>query len=225
MSTSDIVFLFDVDNTLLDNDRFQHELGEYLRNSHGDRTYDRYWALFEEIRSELGYADYLGAIERCRLEHPHQPRILQAASWLLGYPFADCLYPNALAAVRHMRQWGPVVILSDGDAIFQPHKIERSGLWRAFDGQVLIYIHKEKELQDVERWHPAKRYVLIDDKLRVLDAVKNIWGERVTTIFPRQGRYALDAAALAALRPADIAIDNVGDLTQYDLEALRRGRE
>jgi FMN phosphatase YigB (HAD superfamily) len=225
MSTAaaDIVFLFDVDNTLLDNDRFQDELREFLLNSYGDRACDRYWTLFEELRLELGYADYLGALERYRLEYPHEPKILKAANWLLGYPFANRLYPDALTAVRHVGQWGPVVILSDGDAIFQPHKIDRSGLWRAFDGRVLIYVHKEKELEDVERWHPAKRYVLIDDKLRVLDAVKSVWGDRVATVFPRQGHYAIDAAALTDLSPADMAIDHIGDLVRYDLQALTRG--
>jgi hypothetical protein len=218
----DIVFLFDVDNTLLDNDCIQNELREHLRQSYGDRACDRYWAHFEDLRGELGYADYLGALERYRLEELHDPQLLRMSSWLVDYPFADRLYSESLEAVKHAQQWGPCVILSDGDAVFQPRKIERSGLWRAFDGRVLIYVHKEQELDDVERWFPAKRYVLIDDKLRILDAVKKRWKDRVTTVFPKQGHYAHDAAALAGLRAADIEIERIGDLTKYDLSTSKR---
>jgi FMN phosphatase YigB (HAD superfamily) len=220
-ATADIVFLFDVDNTLLDNDHFQEELREQLRLSYGDGARERYWAAFEELRDESGYADYLGALQRYRLEEPHDPRILRMANWLLDYPFADRLYPGALEAMRHARQWGPAVILSDGDAVFQPRKIDRSGLWRAADGNVLIYIHKEKELDAVERWRPAKHYVLIDDKLPILDAVKRVWGDRVTTVLARQGSYALDAATQADLPPPDITIDRIGDLVEYDLPTLK----
>jgi hypothetical protein len=219
---ANIVFLFDVDNTLLDNDRIQEGLSEHLRQSFGDEARDRYWAIFEELRIGLGYADYLGALERYRLEDLHDPRILRMANWMVDYPFADRLYPGALDTVRYVRQWGPVVILSDGDAVFQPRKVERSGLWQAFDGHILIYVHKENELDDVERWYPAKHYVLIDDKLRILDAIKRIWGDRVTTVFPKQGHYAFDAAALAGLPRADIEIERVSDLMKYDLSALKR---
>lgn len=221
-TVEDIVFLFDVDNTLLDNDRIQDELREHLRQTYGDRACNRYWTNFEDLRSKLGYADYLGALERYRLEELHDPQILRMGSWLVDYPFADRLYSKALEAVKHAQQWGPTVILSDGDAVFQPRKIERSGLWRAVDGRVLIYVHKEQELDDVERWFPAKRYVVIDDKLRILDAVKKRWNDRVTTVSPRQGHYAHDAAALAGLRSADIEIEHIGDLTQYDLSTLMR---
>ena len=221
-AVEDIVFLFDVDNTLLDNDRIQDELRQHLRQTYGDRACDRYWNNFEDLRSELGYADYLGALERYRLEELHDPQILRMGGWLMDYPFADRLYSEALAAVKHAQQWGPSVILSDGDAVFQPRKIERSGLWRAFDGRVLIYVHKEQELDDVERWFPAKRYVLIDDKLRILDAVKKLWKDRVTTVFARQGHYAHDVAALAGLLSADIEIEHIGDLTKYDLSTLKR---
>jgi FMN phosphatase YigB (HAD superfamily) len=217
-----IVFLFDVDNTLLDNDRFQDELRAHLQRSLGAPACETYWTAFEGLRNELGYADYLGAAERIRSEFPHDPRILRLATWMLDFPFADLLYPDASNVVRHVRQWGPAAILSDGDAVFQPRKIDRSGLWRAVEGHVLIYIHKEQELAEVERLRPAKRYVLVDDKLRILDAVKKIWGDRVTTIFPKQGHYALDAATLAEFPPADIAIDCIGDLMQLDLSAVIR---
>jgi FMN phosphatase YigB (HAD superfamily) len=220
--TADIVFLVDVDNTLFDNDRFQQELREHLQSAYGDHANEAYWAAFDKLRSELGYVDYLGALQLYRLEEPHDPAILRLAHWLLEYPFAAHLYPGALEAVRHIRRWGPVVILSDGDAVFQPNKIDRSGLGHAFDGNVLIYVHKEKERDAIERAYPAGHYVLIDDKLTILDAVKRGWGERVTTVFPRQGRYALEAAARTDLLPADIAIDAIGDLTKYDLASLKR---
>jgi FMN phosphatase YigB (HAD superfamily) len=164
----DIVFLFDVDNTLLDNDAVQDDLRAHLAKDFGEKAERRYWELFEELRGELGYADYLGALERDRVEDMHEPRLLRMSSWLVDYPFADRLYPQAVAAVRHVRQWGRPVVLSDGDAVFQPRKIERSGLWKAFNNDILIYVHKEEELDDVERLYPARRYVLIDDKLRIL---------------------------------------------------------
>jgi hypothetical protein len=211
---ADYVFLFDVDNTLLDNDRIQADLSAHLASAHGVAVCDRYWAIFEQLRAEMGFADYLGALERYRLEALHDPRILRVANWLVDYPFADRFYPGALDAVRYVRRWGAPVILSDGDAVFQPRKIERSGLWREFDDKVLIYIHKEQELDDVEHWSPAERYVLVDDKLRILTAVKRAWGERVTTVFVKQGHYAHDSAALAGLPPADVEIERIADLPQ-----------
>jgi hypothetical protein len=221
--SSDIVFLFDVDNTLLDNDKVQSDLRDYLETNFGAEARDRYWQLFEELRSELGYTDYLGALERYRVEQLHNPRVLRLANWLVDYPFKDRLYPGALDAVRHAAKFGLPVILSDGDAVFQPRKVERSGLWRTFNDRVLIYIHKEEELDDVERWHPATRYVLIDDKLRILSAVKRLWGDRVTTVFPRQGRYAHDPLEIAAHPPADITIEQIGDFTRHDWSALPPG--
>jgi FMN phosphatase YigB (HAD superfamily) len=220
--THDVVFLFDVDNTLLDNDRVQADLRDHLTYDFGIVARDRYWTLFEELRSELGYADYLGALERYRLEAMHDPRVLRMANWLIDYPFADRLYPSALDVVRHIQNWGPAVILSDGDAVFQPRKVERAGLWNAFGGRVLIYIHKEEELDDVERLFPAKRYVMIDDKLRILGAIRKIWGERVTTVFPKQGHYATDPEILANNPPADIEVDRIGDLLGFGLPIFLR---
>jgi FMN phosphatase YigB (HAD superfamily) len=215
------VFLFDVDNTLLDNDRFQDDLREELKRAHGESASDRYWAIFEGLRAELGYADYLGALERLRIERLHDPMLLPTANWIIDYPFADRLYPDALHVVEHVRQWGLPVILSDGDAVFQPRKIARAGLWEAFSGNVLIYVHKENELSDVERWHPAAHYVLIDDKARILAAVKAIWGDRVTTVFPKQGHFALkepprDGASV------NLAIERIGDLLGRDLSSPAR---
>ncbi len=149
-----VVFLFDVDNTLIDNDRVQADLKEHLELVYGLAARDRYWEILEKLRSELGYVDYLGALERFRIEAIHRPDVLRMSSWLVDYPFADRLYPGALGAVKHMQQWGTPVIFSDGDAVFQPRKVERSGLWHAFDNRVLIYVHKEQELDDVERFYP-----------------------------------------------------------------------
>lgn len=211
-----IVFLFDVDNTLLDNDRVQQDLDVYLSEEFGERARERYWAIFESRRAALGYADYLGALELYRLEDLHDPRLLRMANWLVDYPFAARLYPGALAAVAHAARLGPTVILSDGDAVFQPRKVERSGLWRTFENRVLIYIHKEEELADVERLYPARRYVLIDDKLRILAAVKKAWSAKVVTVFPRQGRYALDTHEVAKYPPADIAIERIAEFERLD---------
>jgi hypothetical protein len=218
--TLDVVFLFDVDNTLIDNDRVQAHLREHLEQAYGVATRDRYWEILEDLRNELGYVDYLGALERYRIEAMHRPEVLRMSSWLVDYPFADRLYPGALDAVKHVQQWGTPVILSDGDAVFQPRKVERSGLWRAFDNRILIYIHKEQELEDVGRHYPANHYVLIDDKLRILSAVKEIWGERVTTVFPKQGHYAFDPDVLAEYPPADIELAKIGDLLTCDLSAF-----
>jgi FMN phosphatase YigB (HAD superfamily) len=216
----DLVFLFDVDNTLLDNDRVQADLADHLTECYGADACNRYWDIFEEVRHELGYADYLGALERFRLEKMHDPTILRMSSWLVDYPFADRIYKGALSAVQHVQQWGPAVILSDGDAVFQPRKIDRSGLWTAFDGRVLIYVHKEQELADVEQFYPAKRYVMIDDKLRILNAIKDVWGERVSTVFPKQGHYAQDPHALAGCQPADIQLDHISELNECPLAAF-----
>ncbi len=213
----DIVFLFDVDNTLLDNDRVQADLDVHIGIEHGAGARNRYWEIFEALRNELGYADYLGALERYRLEEVHDPRLLRISNWLVDYPFADRLYPGALDAVRHAQQWAPIVILSDGDAVFQPRKVCRSGLWQAFDGHVLIYVHKEEELADVERLYPARHYVMIDDKLRILDSMKKNWGDRLTTIFPRQGHYATDPDILARYPHGDIQLDRIGDLANLAL--------
>jgi FMN phosphatase YigB (HAD superfamily) len=218
----DTVFLFDVDNTLLDNDRVQADLGVHLAKYYGEATRERFWEIFETLRSELGYADYLGALERYRLEAPHDPSLLRMGNWLVDYPFQNRLYPDAIEVVKMAQFAGVAVILSDGDAVFQPRKVERSGLWSVFGDNVLIYVHKELELADVEHHFPARHYVMIDDKLRILDAIKRVWGDRVTTVFPRQGHYAADPAILAEYPPADVAVDRIGDLLEHDLTQLAR---
>jgi hypothetical protein len=220
--SSELVFLFDVDNTLLDNDRVAADLRRHLTRYLGAARQERYWAIFEELRAEGGYADYLGALQRYRVENPREPNILEVSAFLVDYPFANRLFPGSLDVVEKLSAWGPSVILSDGDVVFQPRKVQRSGLHEAMAGRVLIYIHKEQELDDVEKRYPARHYVLIDDKLRILTAVKQIWGSRVTTVFPRQGHYALDPRT-AAYPPADITVERIGDLLSYDRAAFERG--
>jgi len=214
------VFLFDVDNTLLDNDAVQIDLRAAMAREIGETERDRYWDLLERQRGEIGYVDYLGALQLYRLENLHDPRVLRLSCWLVDYPFRERLYPGALELLGRCGEWGTTVILSDGDAVFQPRKVERSGLWRAVEGRVLIYVHKEEMLEDVERLHPARHYVLVDDKLRILAAAKRYWGERVTTVFPRQGHYAHDLRALADYPPADVSVEKIGDLLAFDRRAL-----
>jgi FMN phosphatase YigB (HAD superfamily) len=216
-SASKTVILFDVDNTLLDNDAVQEDLGAHLENRFGRATRERYWAIFEQLRVELGYADYLGALQRYRLEHLDEPQLLAVSTFLIDYPFAERLYPGALAALERCRRLGPTVILSDGDVVFQPRKVRRSGLWDAVDGRVLIYLHKEQMLAAVERRYPADRYVMIDDKLRILSAMKRFWGGRLTTVFPRQGHYAHDPRELAAYPRADLTLERIGELAERGL--------
>ena len=187
----EVVFLLDCDNTLLDNDRVQDDLRAHLEREFGPENRDRYWRIFEDLRTELGYADYLGALQRYRLGAMNDPQLLQMSSFLVDYPFADRLYHSSFDVIEHLSRLGPTVILSDGDVVFQPRKIQRSGLWEAVEGRVLIYIHKELMLDDVKQRYPARHYVMVDDKLR-LAAMKKIWGNRLTTVFPRQGHYALD---------------------------------
>jgi FMN phosphatase YigB (HAD superfamily) len=210
--TEEIVFLLDCDNTLLDNDRVEYDLREHLAHEFGPDCRDRYWAIFEELRAELGYADYLGALQRYRVHDVRDTRLLTMSSFLVDYPFADRLYPRALEVLRHLRTFGLTVILSDGDVVFQPRKVQRSGLWDAVDGRVLIYIHKEEMLDAVAVAYPARHYVMIDDKLRILAMMKAAWRDHLTTLFPRQGHYARDAAILAKYPPADLAVDAIGDL-------------
>jgi FMN phosphatase YigB (HAD superfamily) len=214
---SDVVFLLDVDNTLLDNDQVERDLRQHLTEAFGRERQARYWEIFEALRAELGYADYLGALQRYRLEHLRDPHLLEISLYLVDYPFAERLYPGALDVIRHLRALGPTVILSDGDVVFQPRKVERSGLWSAVEGRVLIYVHKEEMLEDVAARYPARHYVMVDDKLRILAAMKRTWGDRLTTVFPRQGHYALDPKVLTTYPPADVAIERIGNLLGRDL--------
>jgi FMN phosphatase YigB (HAD superfamily) len=214
---NDTVFLLDVDNTLLDNDSVTADLKKHLVDNFGDDRARRYWELFEQLRTELGYADYLGALQRYRVENPRDTGLLEASLFLLHYPFANRVLPGALDAINALERRGRVAILSDGDVVFQPRKIERAGIWGAVEGNVLIYIHKEQMLDDVERRYPARHYVMVDDKVRILAAMKKVWGDRLTTIFVRQGHYALDTAAVAKYPPADISIDRIGDLVSVNL--------
>jgi FMN phosphatase YigB (HAD superfamily) len=220
MTAEKIVFLFDVDNTLLDNDHIVADLMRYLEEEIGHERQQRYWTYFEQLRSELGYADYLGALQRYRLEYPRDSRILAASHYLIDYPFANRLFPNSLDVVEHTRRFGGPVIVSDGDVVFQPLKIRRSGLMDSVDSRVLIYIHKEHELDDIAGRYPADHYVFIDDKVRILTAIKRAWNLRVTTVFPRQGHYATDKKELAKYPPPDLTIEQISKLLDYDLANL-----
>jgi FMN phosphatase YigB (HAD superfamily) len=212
IAVADVVFLLDVDNTLLDNDAVVDDLRRHLTGAFGIERERQYWDIFEALRSKLGYADYLGALQEYRVEHPRDPHLLAMSLFLLHYPFASRLYPQALELIARLRSRGTVVIFSDGDVVFQPRKVERSGLWAVVEGEVLIYIHKEAMLDDVEHRYPAARYVMVDDKLRLLTAVKSVWGDRVRTVFVRQGHYAHDASLVAQYPPADVTVDAIGDL-------------
>lgn len=217
---NEVVFLLDVDNTLLDNDRIVADLDDHLRQEFGLESRDRYWAIFEALRGELGYADYLGALQRYRLGDLNDPQLLLMSSFLVDYPFAKRLYRGALDVIEHLRTWGLTVILSDGDVVFQPRKTQRSGLWDAVEGRVLIYLHKEQMLDDVASRYPARHYVMVDDKLRILAAMKKIWGDRLTTVFPRQGHYAFDPKNVTTYPPADITLERIGELVNCDLSTL-----
>jgi FMN phosphatase YigB (HAD superfamily) len=214
------VFFFDVDNTLLYNDHVSRDLKRHLLTKVGESSAGRYWEIFEQLRKELGYADYLGALQRYRLERPRDPGLLAVSHFMINYPFANRLFPESLDAVAHAKRLGRAVILSDGDVVFQPRKIDRSGLNEIFEGNVLIYVHKELELDDVEAKYPATHYVMVDDKVRILAALKKHWGARVTTVFPRQGHYALDAAEVAKYPKPDITIERIGELQKYSLEEI-----
>jgi FMN phosphatase YigB (HAD superfamily) len=216
-----IVFLFDVDNTLLDNDKIITDLGKYLKREVGPERARYYWTNFEQLRIRLGYADYLGALQRCRIEYPHDLGLLAVSRFLLNYPFADRLFPNSLDVIERVKQLGTPVLLTDGDVVFQPLKLDRSGLYEAVEGRASIYAHKEHELADVEAQYPADHYVLIDDKLRILAAVKKTWRLRVTTVFVRQGHYARDPKILASYAPADVSIRHIGDFLNCQLRGLK----
>lgn len=222
--SKEVVFLFDVDNTLLNNDHVITDLRKHLDREVGPKRARLYWCIFEKLRSQLGYADYLGALQRYRAAYPRDLRLLTVSRFLIDYPFANRLFPNSLDVVDRVKKWGPTVILSDGDVVFQPLKVDRSGLFEAVDGNVLIYVHKENELDDVKKRFPARHYVLIDDKLRILTAVKKLWRNRVTTVFIRQGHYAFDPKVLATYPPADVHIDHIGDLLHADIPKWYRVR-
>ncbi len=218
------VVLFDVDNTLLNNDAVTADLRRHLVEVVGPKAANRYWEIMEQLRSELGYADYLGSLQRVRGAYPHETGLLTISHFLINYPFADRLFPGALEVIERTKTWALPVILSDGDVVFQPHKVERSGLARAMEGRVLIYIHKEAELEDVARRYPAQHYVMVDDKLRLLAAIKSVWRERVTTVFVKQGHYALDPKILETYPSADVSIDSIAGLSRLNQEILSKGK-
>jgi FMN phosphatase YigB (HAD superfamily) len=220
-TTGTSVFLLDVDNTLLDNDRFEADLKDHLEHEFGAESRQQYMDIYESLREELGYADFLGALQRYRVSNLDEPRLLLMSSFLVDYPFARRLYPAALDVIQHLGNLGRTVILSDGDAVFQPRKVQCSGLWDAVSGRVLIYIHKEQMLDAVVRRFPARHYIIIDDKPRILQAMKEVLGDRLTTVFVRQGHYALDPDNSKGYRPPDVVVEGIGDLLELDPSTLR----
>jgi len=215
-----VVFLLDVDNTLLDNDSAVNDYLAEIRRTVSPEASQRYWEIFQTLAKELGYADYLGALQRYRLEDMHDPKLLHVSSYLLDYEFEKRLFPHALKVIQYLNLLGTVVIVTDGDVVFQPRKVLRAGLWDAVAGRVLIYIHKEQELPEIEQRFPARHYVMVDDKLQILAAVKEQWGERVTTVFIRQGHYATDPDILASSPHADITLSHIAALLDYRVETL-----
>lgn len=218
--SSPIVFLFDVDNTLLDNDCVHDDFDRHIAEEFGVDEAKRYWKIYEELRDKLGYADYLGAVQQFRLGCDDELRVQRLAAFLLDYPFAERLYPGALDTIAHLSKCGPCAVLSDGDVVLQPRKIRKSGIEAAVDGRVLIYIHKERMLDDVTGHYPAAHYVMVEDKLRVLDGMKSRWRERLTTVFVRQGHYANDPAARKEYPPAQIERGGIGELCGMPVEAF-----
>jgi FMN phosphatase YigB (HAD superfamily) len=215
-----VVFLLDVDNTLLDNDRFGSDLGARLEELFGAAERERYWAIYAELRDALGYADYLATLQRFRVGLEENPDLLQMSEFVLEYPFAERLYPYALELIAHLRTLGAPAVLSDGDVVLQPRKIQRSGIWAAVEGRVLIYLHKERMLEAVKRRCPASHYVMVDDKPRLLAAMKRQLGQRLTTVFVRQGHYAAESAGSAIDPAPDLSLERIGDLLDCDLSNL-----
>jgi FMN phosphatase YigB (HAD superfamily) len=228
LPVAEVVFLLDVDNTLLDSDQFAADFRTHLEREFGSASADRFWTIFTRLRGELGYVDYLGALQLFRLEagrrRSDNPRLLQVSSFLIDYPFADLVYPRVFDVIERLSAYGPTVILSDGDVVLQPRKIQRSGLWDAVSGRVLIYVHKEQMLDVMQRHYPARHYVMVDDKPRVLSAMKAILKGKLTSVLPRQGHYALDANSVASYPPADLSIERIGDLADFDIRALFEAR-
>ncbi|HWU76968.1 MAG TPA: HAD family hydrolase [Rhodanobacter sp.] len=214
---ANIVFLLDVDNTLLDNDRFADDLGDTLEQAFGAGERERYWSIYEKLRDECGFADYLGALQRFRVGLDNEPALLQMSRYLLEYPFADRLYPHALETVAHLRRLAPTVILSDGDVVFQPRKIQLAGLWEAVRGEVLIYVHKQHMLVAMQQRHPAAHYVMVDDKPQILGEMKQKLGHKLTTVFVRQGHYAEAAATVNGPEP-DLVIACIDELRRRKLD-------
>ncbi|WP_068858659.1 HAD family hydrolase [Perlucidibaca aquatica] len=211
-----IVFLLDVDNTLLDNDRFTADLTQQLDRELGREERERYWHIHAELRDSLGYVDYLGVLQKLRNDCEDDTALQKMAEFLLEYPFQDRLYPGALKVIEHLRSLGSTAILSDGDIVFQPRKITRAGLSERVDGQVLIVIHKERCLDLVQRRFPGSHHVMIDDKPHLLAAMKRTMGHGLTTVLVRQGHYAMDAESTAVTPRPDLCVAKIADICDLD---------
>ena len=209
-----VAFLLDVDNTLINNDKVKTDLEERVVRYAGPDTAPVFWQVYEQVRRELDYVDLPLTLNRFRAESPEVERFAELSAAVLFYPFEECLYPRTLEVIEHLREIGTVAIVSDGDPVFQPAKIARAGLAAAVDDRVLIYVHKEQQLDDVRRRIPAGRYVIVDDKPNILVAVKRELGDRAVAIHVRQGRYARETGEWHA----DIEIDSIADLMEFQLD-------
>ena len=219
-ATADVVYLLDIDNTLLDGDRMVADLRLHLESEFSIASAQRFWSALETLRAEFGFVDFLGALQRYRSQIERSgmdaQRLLSTSAFLIDYPYAERLYPRSLEAIRHLNRSGLTVILSDGDVALQPRKVQRSGLWDAVDGRVLIHVHKERMLDSVKRRYPARHYVMVDDELRILAAMKANWQQQLTTVFLRQGSHAADPTNVNTHTPADITIGSLDELIDID---------
>ncbi|MEO8742820.1 MAG: HAD family hydrolase [Lysobacteraceae bacterium] len=216
--SGDTVFLLDVDNTLLDNDRFSADLRARLTQDFGAPENERYWTIYDALRNQRGYADYLDALQEFRAGHDGDPKMSLLSAFLLEYPFADRFYPHTMKAIAHLRSLGLPVVLSDGDIVFQPRKIQRSGIWDAVDGRVMICVHKQRSLVQMQQRFPAAHYVMVDDKPQLLAEMKQLMGETLTTVFVRQGHYAAESVNIRIEPAPDHTIERIGDLCNFDLQ-------
>ena len=216
LNAASTAFLLDVDTTLLDNDRFAADLGDRVESCFGAAQRARYWDIFAQRRTALGLADYLGSLQEFRVGLDDDPQLLDMSQFLLEYPFTSRLFPRALEAIAHLRTLGSPIVLSDGDIVFQPRKIQRSGIWDAVEGRVMIYLHKEKVLDHMQRRFPAKHYVMVDDKANLLAAMKSVLGGQLTTVFVRQGHYALAAESNSVVPAPDLVIERIADLLNHN---------
>jgi FMN phosphatase YigB (HAD superfamily) len=224
--TNPLVVLLDVDNTLLDNDRFAVDLSAYLLKQFGADGRDRYWRLFAQRRDDLGYADYLGAVQAFRGGYDDDRDRLGLSAFVLDYPFAERLYPRALEVLAHLRACAPTVIFTEGDLVFQPRKLRSAGIWDAAGGQAIVCLHKTFALTLLHRRYPAAHYFMIDDKPALLAAMKRLLGTALTTVLVHQGQYARESSAgfqerrvppLPSTRPRpDLEIERIADLLGRD---------
>jgi len=209
----ELVFLFDVDNTLLDNDRSKADMQTGLLEILGEQGAKRFWELYEEVRAELDVVSYPQTLERFARSWEDKVIARRAADLIDNWPYRDYVYPGSFPALEHITRMGEVAILSDGDDDYQARKIANAGLTKAVGGpaDVLIYVHKEEQFADVMRRLPGEHYVLVEDKERILANAKGILGDMLTTVWVKQGHYAHDPKQYRKPDP-DITLESIGEL-------------